>query len=195
MKHVRGIILKHHGRRLIVLEEGGQRVDLYVTYHVSYARLSEGVVISYSAQCDGKQKLSISQPALEYFPLILARHDIVFLHTLLELCYYFVPEGSCSRGVFDFFIEIYELSENHIPFNKKLVICKLLTLVGQYPVSYELQSLIQRVSVTPIDKIGQSGIELAEEELYDEWMRWCMTDHPYGRWFKAVPLFMKTGRV
>ncbi len=196
MNKIRGVILKRSGKRLAVVQDNGERTDVYVAIIPSYLVLSEGLIIQYSPRFDYKtSRMWIDFPEIQKIPLAVARYDIIFMHTLIELCYYFIPDGGCASGIVDFFEYMYLSIELKVNFNKKLLICKLLAFLGIYPHISEFQSLIQYLSVTPIDKIDQLGIELAQADLCDEWMQWCIADHVCGRWLKAMPLFMQAERM
>ncbi|NBQ17405.1 hypothetical protein EBU24_03745 [bacterium] len=189
------LILKHHGKRLTVLEHSGQRFDVIISSRYRHQMLSEGVIISYKAKIKHKDIFFIEDPQIAYFPLVFARENIELMHCLLELSYYFIPSGSCAFGVFDFFIEVYALSEENSLKQSIMLVVKLLVILGIYPLEKEFQQAVQMVLVTPIDNISQSVLELTQEDLFKRWVQWCIVDHPYGNFFKAVPVFLKVKRL
>src|SRR5690606_32873093 len=44
-----------------------------------------------------------------YTPLSLGSSDLLFLHHILELLYYFAPVGSCVNGIFDLLAFLYTI--------------------------------------------------------------------------------------
>ncbi len=195
MNQQQALILKCHGKRVIVLEASGQRHEVIISYRNRYQKLNEGVILSYREKSRYKNIFYIQEPLLDYFPLEFAKNNIQLMHCLLELCYYFIPVGSCTSGVFDFFKAVYKMSEKGLLPHALIIVAKLLVILGIYPIEKEFQHLIQVLSETPIDNVSQSVLELAQEDLFNRWVQWCVADHPFGHWFKAVPFFLKNEKT
>lgn len=70
--------------------------------------LSHGSLISYEpVQNYSNEFVRLDYVRVENMPLALAAHDLLFLHHVLELCYQFIPVGSCVSGVFDLLLFLY----------------------------------------------------------------------------------------
>ena len=67
-------------------------------------------------------------------PMALARHDILFLHHVLELCCQLIPVNSCVDGIFDLLMHLYstQIYTGSVQY-KKIFLLKLLTRLGIYP--------------------------------------------------------------
>src|SRR3989344_6227912 len=136
-----GIVLQYRGRNISVLEMLHGRVDAFL-YSSPFAksRVQRGSVISYYAEKDRYQNLLFDHVEIEHVPLEWGRNDIYFLHNMLELCYYFVPQGVGCDFVFSFFMTLFkEFSFFISPLHKKIVLCKLFSQLGMYPYVPEIQ--------------------------------------------------------
>ncbi len=146
-----------------------------------------GSLIQYDAQLRNN-RCFINDLQLIYVPLSLAQVDLLFLHHVLEICYYFIPIGSGAAGVFDLLLFLYTV--DHMWENKtlkKLFVFKLLTTLGVWPDYHKAHtSRFDRLSTLPIDRINSKAIDLAYEQELDNWLRCCMAQHPYIDEFKTV---------
>lgn len=192
-----GIVLRHSGSRIALLSKKRGRVDVLLFPRKGPSKLSAGVVISYDQQKALQRGLPIIQnSALEYIPMVWARYDILFLHCLLEVCYFFIPVGSGGRSIFVLLEEIYR---NFQAFetvkSKKIVLCKLLAHLGVHPDQEQFQICAQILLDIPVDNREVTDLQLTVEDLVDNWIVWCVNSHPQGKWFKAVPFLMKSEKV
>ena len=121
-------------------------------------------------------------------PLALAKDDILFLHHVLEICYFCAPFSSNAPEIFDQVNQLYE--KRHIPYchNFKIsFLFKLLIQLGMHPDEPRFQDpfyyLLARES---IDTIMQKSIHLDIKQALHEWVRSCMLVHPLIHAFKTV---------
>ena len=130
----------------------------------------------------------INDLQLIYIPLSLAQIDLLFLHHVLEICYYFIPIGSDIVGVFDLLSFLYTV--DHMWKNKilkKIFVFKLLTTLGVWPDYHNAYtSRFEQLSALPIDRINSEAIDLACEQELDDWLRCCMAQHSCIDEFKTV---------
>ena len=161
-------------KKMVVLDRLDGKIKCF-----SDRALSAGSVISYQKKFFSSVCI-ISEVTIEYMPLCLASLDLLFLHHVLELCYYFIPEGSCAKGVFEIIAWIYSLSSSMLHGNvKKYAVAKLLTTLGLWPENDNIvtQKVHQLISA-PIDTVDLSEIHLASEREFVEWLRFCILQHP-----------------
>jgi hypothetical protein len=130
-----------------------------------------------------------------YTPLSLGSSDLLFLHHILELLYYFAPVGSCVNGIFDLLAFLYTIEHMLISkIFKKFFLLKLLTFLG---VSPELDSMrfsaIGMLSRLPIDQFSDDLVGCDDEKKLDKWLWHCIWQHPYVSEFKTVHFLEKTG--
>ncbi len=135
----------------------------------------------------------IDQCEIIDMPFSIARADLLFLHHVLELCYYFIPVGSCSSQVFYLLLLLYSL-QDHVwnDTTKKIFLFKLLTTIGFYP-EHELlnRPCMRQFFTMPIDKIIVEPIDLNCEKDLNDWLRFCVSDHPYANDFKTMDFLMR----
>lgn len=123
-------------------------------------------------------------------PFAFAHHDIIFLHQVLELCYYFIPvESSGMSGIFNLINYLYAIYKNGwSAYTKKLFLFKLLTEIGVYPEQKEFQSpyFLQLASLS-IELLEESYKETVGSEMHiDRWLKQCMAIHPLVKKFNTI---------
>lgn len=121
-------------------------------------------------------------------PLALAHEDIVFVHHVLELCYYFIPMGSNASQVFRALLRFYEYPlVLNTPIMKKIFVVQLFFLLGVYPdpQRFNSTSINQLISIS-IDIWAAQSIDLRIEKELDEWLMHCVKTHPRAEYFKTI---------
>lgn len=191
MEH-EAIILCAKGKKVSLLSATKGRCDALLYYANLTQKTTQGTLISYGeyAQKDGIYILK--NPVLKDLPLDWGRYDIYLFHCLLELCYYFVPFGSEGQQAFSFLKNLYEQKIFFLHQKmRKMVVCKLLSLLGICPEATKFRPVLLLLSQLAIDNVAVADLELICEDILNEWISWSVEEHPYGRWFKAVPFFLK----
>lgn len=188
-----GIVLRCSWQRVALLSERKGRIDLLLFSKKGPSKLSCGMFVSYTEK-QGRTHLGIMEDmVIEYIPLAWARQDIYFLHYLLELCYYFIPVGSREHHFLSLIKQIYKNFDAFKSiYKRKLVLCKLLSHLGVIPDEEVFQSCAQILLNTHVDNIGITDLELIIEDTLDDWLTWCISSHPRGKWFKAIPSLLKS---
>ncbi len=161
-------------KRTVLLDRSDGKIEAFLTRDVC-----AGSVISYQKNIFNNMYF-ISEVNIEYIPLSLAFHDILFLHHVLELCYYFIPVGSCIEGLFEVFEWIYLHSDEILSDKvKKYAVAKLLVTLGLWPEKYKITTeKIYKLVRAPIDSIRLQDIDLANERELEQWLRFCILQHP-----------------
>ena len=134
---------------------------------------------------------------IEDIPFALARSDLLFLHHVLEICYYFIPIGSCVAGVFELLQFLYTVDYSSCGMQcKKLFLLKLLVAIGFYPELPQWQEQgIQQLLALPIDIVAHEPIDLAIEKMIDDWLSACIAQHPRIEQFNTVHFLTKNRLV
>lgn len=158
--------------------------------------LSNGSLIQYFKR-DQEHLSFIHTIDIIDMPLALAHEDIVFVHHVLELCYYFIPNGSHAPQVFIALLRFYEypivLSS---PIMKKIFLAQLFFLLGVYPESGRLRTAaIDQLISTSIDFWASQSIDLRIEQELDEWLMHCMRTHPCVEYFKTINFLLMNKAV
>jgi hypothetical protein len=192
---VTGIVLLYKGRSISLLDPIQGRIDA-ILYSSAYAktRVVPGSIISYSVTRDRYQNIVLQNVEIDHVPLCWGRHDIHLLHYLLEICYYFIPQGAGCKNTFTLFITLFKnFSSFKTVLDKKNVLCKILSELGMYPHVPEIQSCVEELLEKPVDNLMARDLQLTNEDLLDQWLLWCIQTHPQGKWFKAIPTLLKSG--
>ena len=182
-----GIVLHHKGKNIVVLERNQHRFSA-VTY---VKNISRGAFISYFVSYEKGEHI-LQDVVLEYMPLMQARSDIYFLHSLIEICYYFIPESGYEFFIYPVLIKILR-SFNDVNSEKikKMILCRMFAYLGIYPIDSEFYSALEQFIKMPIDNLIVGNLELANEDFFDEWLAWCLENHPQGKKCKALPLLLQ----
>jgi len=181
-----GFILKRYrtkSNRVSMLDKQLGRIEGIVVSDIAHV----GFLLQYRAQpCASGFFLTNIQ--IVHVPLLLARIDLLFLHHIFELCYYFAPVGSSVLGVFDLLVFLYAIEQewgNRLL--KKIFLFRLLTTLGMYE---ECDSICKvcfhYLITTPIDKLNSELIDLNCKKELNQWLRFCVSQHPAINKFKTV---------
>lgn len=155
--------------------------------YVPDRRLMVGVVIEY--QLIKKRRYFVAYTVnIIHAPFVVAHHDIHFLHHVLELCFYFLPEELEASDVFAL-VQYLCTHGNMIndTLLKKLYVSKLFILFGIYPEKpYIESSYWQLLLASSIETILQSCSDFTIEPALSVWLLSCMQTHPLYGAFKTV---------
>ncbi len=121
-------------------------------------------------------------------PFALAHEDIVFVHHVLELCYYFIPMSSHAPQIFIALLRFYEYPiVLTTPIMKKIFVVQLFFLLGVYPESpWAKSASINQLISTSIDIWAAQSIDLKIEKELDEWLMHCIKTHPQAAYFRTI---------
>ena len=186
-----GIILKNYQsdqQRFSVLD----RNDGKITCMLYNSSIVKGGLISYFTSTDTGTRIVTGVEVLD-IPFTLARHDILLLHHVLELCYYFLPIQSEAEATFDLLMFLYRAADKlTTPLRKKIFLCKLHVSFGCYTDYAPLSMMFfSRLHSESIDSIVQVSLRLEIERKVDAWLYSCLREHPCFRNFKTVHFFDK----
>lgn len=152
------------------------------------AEISAGSFIAYSVDARRTNYLLLHQIELLDLPLFIAHEDILFLHHLLELCYYFIPDGSNALSVFNLLQMVYTpgdwMSKTVL---KKIFLCKLFAFLGIYPEEESMKTpAYSRLMSTTFTEVMDMVFQQEDEHIIDSWLRMCIASHPIAGKFKTV---------
>lgn len=191
-----GIVLKKypHKNKIALLDRKLGRIDGIVPVMHDIA---VGALLGYEVRQQGSAIFLIAPEILD-MPLIMGKHDLVFLHHVLEWCYYSVQLGSIEEQVFEMIMFLYiTFVGSWSATAKNVFIFKLLLLIGCYSEHALLKKpLIAQLRVMPIDKVFDGTLHLEYvldpymQDMHD-WIRLCWAEHPYRDQFKTVSFLYK----
>ncbi len=190
-----GIVLKTffpHKQKVIVLDKQRGKIVCIPDRN----DIQPGSLISY--QLSNQQRLPfVRNINLIELPLLLAREDILFVHHVLEVCYYFIRSDDPSPEIFDLLLKLYH-SEIMLcdKVNKKIFLFTLFWKLGIYPESKKFDSIYFRnLAMKFIDRLDFEYIDLEVERLVDAWLFECLAMHPCFNYFKTVHFLNKSRAV
>jgi hypothetical protein len=154
-----------------------------------------GALIAYYRQQKGHLNL-LQEYDLIDVPMGIAQDDILFLHHILEVCYFSVPFGSSNVEIFELLLLLfkYNITDQSSLF-KIAFLFKLLILLGMHPDEPHFQKpyyyFLARES---IDTIMNKSIHLNIKPVLHEWIRCCLRIHPLAHSFRTIH-FLDTDRL
>ena len=209
-KKDRGIVLKSffpRKQKISVLFQNAGKRNLAVSSLDACQRLSPGMLIACMVNCSGDWDRGRDFSIID-MPLCDS-NDLIWLHTLLELCYYFVPVGDQSCDIFDFLVASLTLLTKKKLFDpffvivQKLCVLKLLCLFSFYPpkniISYV--HIFHSLVLVSVDYENYAKVSLLKELLVecthddikniDNWIVHCVGSHPCSALFKTYVFLHK----
>lgn len=183
-----GIVLKNFpGKyKIALLDESAGRID---AVHFGQ-EFSPGTAIQYhiSFNHNGRGNPKIDDVHLYAMPFFLARSDVLFLHHVLEICFHFVPVGSCTDGIFDALRLLY--ATDSLEWNmlyKKIFLFKLFVTIGYYPDVEKIGKRFVGILLESSLRDIPSDIEVPDLERHlTDWLRQCIAQHPAIEYFNTV---------
>lgn len=149
-------------------------------------RISLGTLLSY--EIDERRSMPfIYDVELMAMPLDGLEMDILFVHHVLEMCYYFIPEHSIASDVYDMMMLLFtkDACIQH-PLFKKIFLFKLFALLGIYPDNtVPLDAVVHRLMIDPFEVLIHSDVTIELERRLTRWLRDCMIMHPCIEYFKT----------
>jgi hypothetical protein len=189
-----GIVLKHciKKRKIALLDNSAGRVDaLFFSVHP----ISIGTVLQYKLQ-ENNSEYQITAQEIIATPILMAQADILFLHHLLELCYYSIPAGALEVRVFEDMLLLYERFSPAWGMPEKIVLLfRMILSLGCYTEHKLLVHLLSQKAIMElysapldnlIDKLFSKTIDLEYIPAMHEWLQICMAGHPYYDQFKTA---------
>lgn len=187
-----GIVLKIHfskTRKISVLDSQLGRIECVPPHENIHA----GSIIRYYCK-KGTYRFFIKDVALLAMPLQQARQDLLFIHQILELLYYFIPEHSYIERVFEIVVHVYNYDVSKISdTGKKLFLCKVLTMLGFYPELEKTKRLyFQQLMGASIDELLQTTLNSEIDTMLKSWLTRCIALHPQGHLFNTYHLLNRS---
>jgi hypothetical protein len=129
-------------------------------------------------------------------PLVLGRDDILFVHHVLELCYFFIPLGEQVTGLCQLLVKLYNCEKMIQNVQaKKVFLFQFFASLGLYPDGVRFQTpYFHKLAFASIDNIALYPIDLMIEQELDSWLMSCIALHPCTHNFKTVH-FLQQNRI
>lgn len=179
-----GILLKNYSpkkQKVSLFDKALGRIE--ATFENSSQRqLNNGSLLAYHAQQTHNNLYSLNALEIIDIPFALARHDIYFLHHILELCYYFLPPQVTAPDTF----VLLQAAFNQPLANKLLILLRFFTSISMYPEDVPFESsYFHRLLSYPIEIILKEQLDDEHHKQLKPWLLRCSDMHPYKKQFKT----------
>jgi hypothetical protein len=128
-------------------------------------------------------------------PLQWGKNDLMFMHHVLELCYYFVPLNSTCDQLFEM-LSLLPLWEDS-PWSaslKKIFIAKLLMIFALYPqTAFVTTGFFRRLLYCDPRTMLTLDIDDNDMTYMDQWIRQTISEHPLVPQFKTAIFLTESG--
>lgn len=189
------IVLRQRSNLLSVLSIGHGRTEKLFYDTKKYTTRLVGSVVSYHVHEVRQDYSRVEKLEIERHPSIYKPEALYLLHALLEVCYHYIPLGTPVHDVCTYVVDVLALLNNFsLSTDQKKAVCLLFALLGLYPDKEFLPEEYHEVLYLPVDKLKDNALELASEELLNQWLAWCLSAYPQGKWCKALPLLLKSSQ-
>jgi len=147
-----------------------------------------GSLIGYYVEQNRYNFYKINQLEILNIPFETATDDILFLHHVLEICYYFIPCGAEMQEIFNLLMYLYSFPYKlKYIIEKKLFLFKLFVSLGIFPEGKEFQTpYFHALSLQSIDTLISKKLPLGVERDLNTCLQTCIQMHPMFRYFKTV---------
>jgi hypothetical protein len=186
-----GIVLKMYRERphkMVILDDKfGKIVGIF-----NRGMVHQGALISYGVTVQ-ERILFLDTIELLIAPCAIAKHDIVFLHHVLELCYYLIPTGTYTQDLLQFLIQLYERWQpGTTELVKKAIVFRLGAMLGIYAEDEISKPLLfHRLTTESIDTIVHTILDLGIEKIFTQWLHSCVAIHPHAKYFKTLSFYLR----
>ncbi len=121
-------------------------------------------------------------------PLDLVREDILFVHHILEVCFYFLSAHQPAPEIFDLLLKLYhseKVLQTHQ--SKKLFLFLLFWKLGIAPEHKQFdQVYFRNLAIKAVDTMSSEQIQVYDEKAMDAWLYHCLLLHPCFDYFKTI---------
>lgn len=182
-------------QKIALLTRSNGRINAIIKQQDMCARLWPGMLITCDLCNDGERWFMGRG-------MIYAAPEHVWIHHVLELCYYFIPLDSPCPEIFMFLKQCNTLTLQSVIFEdriqaviKKICVMKFLSLVGFYAHDEICRylALFQELSDPFVDFADRQKVNFLMNKLLllndidmDLWIVRCLKSHPMFKMFKTV---------
>lgn len=181
----KAIVLKSFSQhKYAILDSTQGRLDV-----ITIKPVPIGALISYQIDKERGTLIYITELNIINMPLVLAREDILFLHHIFELCFFFVPLGIYMPELFELCMFWYTVDSDSCrqPSVKKFFLFKLFMMFGMYSRLPDLsKSTLHILETLPMHKLTSVHFEDYQTSILNKWLQMCVADHPAISHFKTV---------
>jgi hypothetical protein len=177
-------VLKHYAPKRNVVALLDRRLGRIVAI-CNREPLSAGTLIAYQLRRQ-QDRYFIDNIDILHAPFEIAQQHLLFLHHMLEICYYFIPEGSRTSRVYD--LLLYVVTDPPMCRQRqKNILFLLFTLLGMYPDEVAIcREYAQALQHESFELILATKIDRTIEKYIPRWLYQCITMHACAQNFKTL---------
>ncbi|MCK4265542.1 hypothetical protein KAW80_04260 [Candidatus Babeliales bacterium] len=167
-------------------------------------RLWPGMLISFVLTPTNTKIYFANSLDILFAPLEEAGDNLIWIHSLLELCYYFSPPENPSEDAFQLlhraftFVYFAKYFDDSFSVLKKMFTMKLLKSFGFFPdeTTFFYFSQFERMVLGSVDfpnkrevkslKMSLDKVDEEEKKVMDSWIKKCLMRHPGSHLFKTL---------
>lgn len=203
-----GVIMKRYGiliksgmqkqTQAALFDEHQGRMDVFVKEYRKNGNYGvQGALITYNLNAWRHYSI-VEDLEIVAYPVSELRGDIAFLHHLLELILFFVPNDQQNSDLFELLQHLYQEENGYMfatRFTQQLFLCKFFALIGVYPEEaiYWHAAHVRRLILSPLEIMVKNADERTMSSLVQAWVLACIHSHPQVGLFKAVHCYSKQG--
>jgi len=192
----RGIIIKKHfpkRLKISLLDEFHGHIGAVPASWQWASYAITGAIVSYDLHIENDLYF-IKNIELVSVPVYKNDSAILYLHHVLEICYFCLPVHSGQQECFQLLAYIIDILEHitTIPTTQKILLAKLLFLIGQYPHDVE-QLSISNILHQPCEKLVNLTLDHNGQKEVELFIYQCVQSHPYGRLLRTVNFLSQVG--
>lgn len=183
-----GIVLKDYSpikKRITILDNTLGKIEAIYKNKKFIPKISSGTIISYNAKTSN-YFFKLEDINIIYIPINFGQKDLFFLHHLIELCYFFLPELDSSQEVFQFLVFIYKnINSFKTSLDKKKILCKFFKIIGVYP---ENETQFPKDFLNLISQSINSKVTEKDDlhKYINKWLLECIYSHSASKKFKTL---------
>lgn len=181
-----------YGNKISILDKKIGRIEGIIRKKGLNKNLFAGAYISYILDLWRTQYV-IQDIQLINTPAAWATKDLLFLHHLLELCYFFSPLHNSAQAVFELLELLYQ--EKIVLDNltsQKIYICDLFKQLGIYsPNTLEYDINFINFILSPLKNVYHINIDNKMKEKIQKWLLECVADNSTSLKLKTISFLKK----
>lgn len=184
-----GIILQTYirGHKFSLFDKQIGRIDAFIKEPRKAKKLFPGALIYYTLE-EWRHNYKITDIELVSKPADWAQQDLLFLHHVLELSYYFLPLHSNAVELYNLLDGLYQPHK----LSQKKFMCRFFQRLGIYPeqAAHYDNAFLEYIFLTPLNMTSQLIDSKIEKSLH-QWLHECVHTHSQASRLKTVHFLKK----
>lgn len=188
-----GIVLKDYSpikNKLVIFDEILGKIEAIYKNQKYMSKIPVGSIVNYNMAASNRF-FKLDNINIIFIPLDFAREHVLFMHHLLELCYYFLQEQDPSEEIFQLVVFVYKnFHKLERPMDKKNILCKFFAILGIYPetVNHFPKEFLNLISSSISSNFTSDKLL---KKYVNRWLLECVYTHSSNSKFRTLK-FLKS---